>query len=245
MIHRMSATYLYRTAGTGAIDFATAKVPEICSFVTAGGFEPALDLRCWRLYREAMQVLSIPLVLLSVSLIAVACTKKAEQPAEKPQVDAPTEAEPPVPSPDMAGGDMPPLPPSGLPADAPPPSGFPTEEPPPPAADHRLQLGVDGDPGYTEQELTPAELAKVRSEGERASEPSYAGQPSQPSEADQPSEPSNADEPSEASDEEYLREPLYRERRRERLPVERAREPSPVDREREPVRTEPARGGRR
>jgi hypothetical protein len=181
-----------------------------------GGFESALDPRCWRRYREAMQVLSIPVVILSVSVIAVACTKKAEQPAEKPQVGAPTEAEPTVPSPDMAGG-----------------------------ADHRLQLGIDGDPGYTERELTPAELAKVRSEGERAPEPSYAGQPSQPSEADQPSEPSNTDESSEASDVDDLREPLYMERRREPLPAERARGSSPVEREREPVRTEPARGGRR
>ncbi len=155
-----------------------------------------------------MRVLSIPFVILSVSVISVACTKKAEQPAEEPQV------------------------------------GAATEEPPPRAAGHRLELGIDGDPGYTQKELTPAELAKVRAEGERAPEPSYAGQPSQPSGADQPSEPSDVGEPSEVS-EEYLGDRRYMERRREPLPVERRREPLPVERERDPVRTEPARGGRR
>ena len=155
-----------------------------------------------------MQVLSIPVVILSVSVIAVACTKKPEEPAEEPQV------------------------------------GAATEEPPPRAAGHRLELGIDGDPGYTQKELTPAELAKVRAEGERAPEPSYAGQPSQPSGADQPSEPSDVGEPSEVS-EEYLGDRRYMERRREPLPVERRREPLPVERERDPVRTEPARGGRR
>ncbi len=198
-------------------------------------FEPEFDRRCWLLYRKAMQVLSIPVVILSVSVIALACTKKAEQPAGEPQAGAATEAEPAEPLPDMADGDMPSFPPDGFPDDAPPPSGFPTEEPPPRAAGHRLELGIDGDPGYTQKELTPAELAKVRAEGEQAPQPSYAGQPSQPSGDDQPSEPSDVGEPSEVS-EEYLRDRRY---------IERRREPLPVEREREPVRAEPVRGGRR
>lgn len=128
----------------------------------------------------------------------------------------------------------------------------PAEAPRSPAGDHRLQLGIDGDPGYAQQELSPEELAKVRAEGEQAPAPSYPEQSDDPSQARQaPSETEAAGQPSEAEEGEnpYYgygeRDALYRERERERVrrddldersptahPEEAAREVGPVERPR-------------
>ena len=63
-----------------------------------------------------------------------------------------------------------------------------TEAPPPVPTDHRLRLGIDGDPGYTEEELTPEELAAENAAA--AKEPSYPVEPTEPSQAQQPNEDS-------------------------------------------------------
>jgi len=106
----------------------------------------------------------------------------------------------------------------------------PAEVPAAPSRDHRLQLGIDGDPGYEQQELTPEELAKVRAEGEQAPAPSYAEQPEDPS----PTEQAPSEQPSETEEgvNSYYgygeRDALYRERERERLRQEGVEEKSPA-----------------
>lgn len=62
------------------------------------------------------------------------------------------------------------------------------EAAPPAPTDHRLRLGIDGDPGYTEEELTPEELAAENAAA--AKEPSYPVEPTEPSQAQQPNEDS-------------------------------------------------------
>jgi hypothetical protein len=105
----------------------------------------------------------------------------------------------------------------------------PADAPPPMPTDHRLHLGIDGDPGYEQEELTPEELAEARAAGAAVPQPSYAQQPSGPSHAEQPSEPS--DDVDESSDTVYVggtRAPVYRHRAREEAGADKPREPRPA-----------------
>ena len=107
----------------------------------------------------------------------------------------------------------------------------PAEEPPPMPADHRLRLGIDGDSGWEQDELTPEELAEARAAGAAVPQPTYAQPASEPSRAEQPSEPSNVVS-EESDDPVYVggtRAPVYRHRAREN-----AREEAEVARPREP-----------
>jgi hypothetical protein len=110
----------------------------------------------------------------------------------------------------------------------------PAEEPPPMPTDHRLRLGIDGDSGWEQEELTEEELAEARAAGAAVPQPSYAPQPSEPSRAEQASEPSE-DVAEESSDSVYVggtRAPVYRhhvrEEARDEAEPDRPREPKPV-----------------
>ncbi len=107
----------------------------------------------------------------------------------------------------------------------------PAEDPPPMPTDHRLRLGIDGDPGWEQEELTAEELEQARAAGAAVPQPSYAPQPSEPSRAEQPSEPSE-DVDDESSDSVYVggtRAPVYRHHVREE-----ARDEAGADGPREP-----------
>ena len=107
----------------------------------------------------------------------------------------------------------------------------PADDPPPKPTDHRLRLGIDGDSGWEQEELTAEELAEARAAGAAVPQPTYAQPPSEPSRAEQPSEPSG-DVGEESSDTVYVggtRAPVYRHRAREN-----ARDDAAVDRPREP-----------
>ena len=184
-------------------------------------------------------------VISSLAVLAVGCSKKAEQAPEVPPVVAPAEARPPMPNDATApvanvgdpGHTQEKLTPEEIaeliaPAEAP---------PNPTSTDHRLHLGIDGDPGYTQKELTPKELAEARAVGAAAPQSSYPQQPSQPSHADQPSEASDeVDE--EASDNVYwggTRAPVYRHHVREEVREDSLREPRPAAQPREPAHENP------
>ena len=118
----------------------------------------------------------------------------------------------------------------------------PTETPPPVPNDHRLRLGIDGDSGYTQQELTPEELAAARAAGAAAPQPSYAPQLSAPSHAEQPSESPDEVE-DEASGTVYVggdRAPVIRHDIREEAKEGDRREPRPVTLPDEPPRSNAA-----
>ena len=107
----------------------------------------------------------------------------------------------------------------------------PAEDPPPKPTDHRLRLGIDGDSGWEQEELTAEELAEARAAGAAVPQPTYAQPPSEPSRAEQPSEPSG-DVGEESSDTVYVggtRAPVYRHHAREN-----AKDEAEVDRPREP-----------
>jgi hypothetical protein len=172
----------------------------------------------------------------SLAVLAIGCSKKTEQGPEVLPVTAPAaapvEAPPPIPterlSPQEIDGDpghaQKMLTPDELRELV-----DPTEAPPPAPTDHRLQLGIDGDPGYTQDELTPEELAEARAAGAAMPQPSYAQQPSEPSHAEQPSEPS--DEVDESSNTVYVggtRAPVYRHHVREEAEADNRREPRPA-----------------
>jgi hypothetical protein len=122
----------------------------------------------------------------------------------------------------------------------------PTEAPPPTPSDHRLHLGIDGDPGYTQDELTPEELAEARAAGAASPPPSYhRNQPSEPAHAEQPSEPSD-DVDDESSDTVYVggtRAPVYRHHAREEAREDNPREPRPAARPQEPAHANPPHRG--
>jgi hypothetical protein len=104
--------------------------------------------------------------------------------------------------------------------------------------DHRLTLGIDGDPGWEQEELTPEELEQVRAAGAAVPQPTYAQPPSEPSPSKQPTEPSENEYVDEASsDDVYVggtRAPVYRHRVREEAQDEAGadgpREPRPAAR---------------
>jgi len=122
----------------------------------------------------------------------------------------------------------------------------PAEAPPPAPTDHRLRLGIDGDPGYAQDELTPEELAEVRAAGAASPPPSYRrDQPSEPSHAEQPSEPSG-DVDDESSDTIYVdgtRAPVYRRHVREEAREDNPREPRPAAQPQEPAHANPPHRG--
>ncbi|MGB9338817.1 MAG: hypothetical protein WCB63_06255 [Polyangiales bacterium] len=108
--------------------------------------------------------------------------------------------------------------------------------------DHRLRLGIDGDPGYAQQELTPEELAAARAAGAAVPQPSSAPQPSEPSHAEQPSE-SPGEVEDEASGTVYVggaRAPVIRHHIREEAKEGDRREPRPVTLPHEPPRSNAA-----
>jgi hypothetical protein len=110
----------------------------------------------------------------------------------------------------------------------------PAEDPPPMPTDHRLRLGIDGDSGWEQEELTAEELEQARAAGAAVPQPTYAQPPSEPSRANQPNEPSE-DVGEESSDSVYVggtRAPVYRRHAREKAKdeaeVNRPREPKPA-----------------
>lgn len=110
----------------------------------------------------------------------------------------------------------------------------PAEDPPPMPTDHRLRLGIDGDSGWEQEELTAEELAEARAAGAAVPQPTYAQPQSEPSRAEPPSEPSE-DVDEESSDGVYVggtRAPVYRhharEEARDEAEPDRPREPKPV-----------------
>ena len=108
----------------------------------------------------------------------------------------------------------------------------PAEDPPPMPTDHRLRLGIDGDSGWEQEELTAEELEQARAAGAAVPQPTYAQPPSEPSRADQPSEPSE-DVDEESSDNVYVggtRAPVYRHHVREEARADEPREPRPAAR---------------
>lgn len=221
---------------------------------------PMKNLTCslrWRRYPESMKTLSIRVGITWLAIAALGCAGKGGEPPEARPATAPVEAEAQVPT-----EVRPPPGTDGANTQAGQPltqeeinalMGDSAGAPPPPPTDHRLHLGIDGDPGYTQRELTPEELAESRAEGANQPQPTYAVPPSEPSKGEQPSEPSGvADE--EASDTIYGDErlaPVYRHRAREDVREdvredERAderREVRPEVEHREPERVN--RGGRR
>jgi len=111
--------------------------------------------------------------------------------------------------------------------------------------DHRLSLGIDGDPGWEQEELTPEELEKARAAGAAVPQPTYALPPSEPSPSEQPNAPSEDGYVDEASsDDVYVggtRAPVYRHHVREE-----ARDEAGADGPREPTRpAQPQRRPRR
>jgi hypothetical protein len=184
-----------------------------------------------------MKGLSICVVISSLAVLSVGCSKRTEQ-APEPAfevVQVNDSAEEPQP---MPADDRPPVANVGDPGHAQEkltPEQLmermaPAEDRPPMPTDHRLRLGIDGDPGYEQEELTPEELAEARAAGAAVPQPSYAQQPSEPSRADQPSEPSD-DVDEESSDYVYVggtRAPVYRHHVREEAEADRPREPRPA-----------------
>ena len=112
----------------------------------------------------------------------------------------------------------------------------PAEDPPAMPTDHRLSLGIDGDSGWEQKELTAEELEQARAAGAAVPQPTHAQPPSEPSQAEQPTEPSeDAYVDEESSDSVYVggtRAPVYRHHVREEAKDEagadRPREPRPV-----------------
>jgi len=186
-----------------------------------------------------MRLLLLCTVTAALSALALACSKKSEPATENPdtaatQVAAPDVAVPGLPAPDVAD-------PDGVAPDISAEEGVPSEAyPPPKPGDGRLELGIDGDPGYTQTELTPEELAKVQAEGEASPEPAYPEEPSEPPAEGNPSEVSAESGAGGSAYDYRLRDPLYLER--ERLRRDQLEEASPVDR---PAEGELPRGGRR
>ena len=183
----------------------------------------------------------------SLAVLAIGCSKKTEQVPEVLPVTAPgaasAEALPAIPterlSPQAVDGDpahaQEMLTPEELMELV-----DPTETPPPAPTDHRLRLGIDGDPGYTQDELTPEELAEARAAGAAVPQSSYAPQPNEPSHAEQPSKPSN--EVDESSNTVYVggtRAPVYRHHVREERRDDSQREPRPAAEPNEAPRANP------
>lgn len=112
----------------------------------------------------------------------------------------------------------------------------PAEDRPAIPTDHRLSLGIDGDPGWEQEELTAEELERVRAAGAAVPQPTYAQPPSEPSPGEPPSEPSEDAYVDEASsDDVYVggtRAPVYRhhvrEEARDEAGADGPREPRPV-----------------
>ena len=185
-----------------------------------------------------MKVLSTCMVISSLAVLAVGCSKKSEQAPEQAfevvQVKVSEDEPPPMPT-----DDRPPVANVGDPGHAQEkltPEQLmelmapPAEDPPPTPTDHRLRLGIDGDPGYAQDELTPEELAEARAAGAAVPQPSYAEQPREPSSAGQPSEPSG-DVDEESSDNVYVggtRAPVYRHHVREEVRADEPRKPRPA-----------------
>ena len=185
-----------------------------------------------------MSRMSIITGLLLLSTAACGRSTTSEQAPADPAPAAPTAAPDEIPTedePEMAA-EMPAKMPSDMPDEGS------AEAPPPMPTDHRLHLGVDGDTGYTQQELTPEELAAEKAAA--GAEPTYPVEPSEPTEPAQPNE--DSEEVVEGSSDPYymgerrapvirhevreevrredeVREDLEAEHRGEAAPVERGR----------------------
>jgi hypothetical protein len=162
-----------------------------------------------------------------LSVLALACSKTPETEREKPdtaatEVSAPDVAAPQPEGPDVGGAED--TYPEPVAQDVIPAEALPSSE----HGGGRLELGIDGDPGYTQTELTPEELAKVRAEAAASPEPSYPEEPNEPSPDSDPDEAS-AETGAGGSGYYYrMRDPLYLER--ERLRREQLEEPTPHER---------------
>jgi len=172
--------------------------------------------------------------LLLLNVAACSRSTTSEQGSGDPAPAAPTEA--PAEIPTEAPPEMPAEIPTEMAAEIPDESS--TGAPPPMPTDRRLRLGVDGDPGYTEKELTPEELAAENAAA--AAEPTYPVEPTEPPEAAQPKQ--DSEEVVEGSSDPYymgerrapiirhevrredeVRDDVEEERRGEARPVERGR----------------------
>jgi hypothetical protein len=188
-----------------------------------------------------MKVFSTYVVISLLAVLSFGCSKKTEEaPAQVFEVVPAKVAEDKTAS--MPAGDQPPAADVGEPEHVQvklTPEQImelmdPAEDAPPTPTDHRLRLGIDGDPGWEQEELTAEELAEARAAGAAVPQPSYAPQPSEPSRAEQASEPSE-DVAEESSDSVYVggtRAPVYRHHVREEAKDEAGpdgpREPRPV-----------------
>ena len=134
-----------------------------------------------------MRALCRRVLISSLAVLALGCSKEPKAEPEIEHVKAPGEAPPPTPAqfrePQEVNSD------AGQAAAKRTPEELreliaPSETPPPMPTDHRLHLGIDGDPGYVEDELTPEELAAARAAGAAVPQPTYAPQPGEPSRAE-------------------------------------------------------------
>jgi len=127
------------------------------------------------------------LIVTGLLLVGAAACSRSTTPEQAPVEPLPaTPAAAPVEMPAEVPAEMAAEVPAEMPAEIP--IEVPAEAPPPAPTDHRLRLGVDGDPGYAQKELTPEELAEANAAA--AAEPSYPVEPTEPSQPEQPTEDS-------------------------------------------------------
>lgn len=179
-----------------------------------------------------MRALCSRVLISSLAVLALGCSKEPVAEPEIEYVEVPVETPPPVPAEFMA--------PQDAQSDAPKAGTAltpeeirelvgPSEAPPPmPTTDSIVHLGIDGDPGYQQDELTPEELAAARAAGAEVPQPTYAPDPSERSPVEQPSE-APEDAPEQESDTVYVEgmraAPVYRQRVREEVREDDRREP--------------------
>ncbi|MGB5810011.1 MAG: hypothetical protein WBG86_05735, partial [Polyangiales bacterium] len=189
------------------------------------------DSRHWRRYPENMRAFCSCVLVLSIAVAALGCSKEPNAEPEIEDVEIPAVVPAPIPAPFPAPEEVrsdtkeveAKLTPEEL-------SELiePSEAPPPTPADHRLHLGIDGDPGYQQDELTPEELAAARAAGAAVPQPTYAPPPNEPSRAEESSE-TLEDASAQESDSVYVegtRAPVYRHRVREERREDDRREPA-------------------
>jgi hypothetical protein len=183
-----------------------------------------------------MRVLSIYMVISSLAVLGLACSKRIETAPENPEAVVPAEAPAPAPAAEHPQPEADP----GFEHKEPTTEVYlPSEPPPPMPTDHRLRLGIDGDPGFEQQVLTPEELAAARAAGEQSPEPSYEREPSEPSYEEEPDDVAYGDD---TVDTVYVggrREPVRRKRAREHSPAE----PRPANQPHEPTHANPPHAG--
>ena len=128
-----------------------------------------------------MKVFSTYVVISLLAVLSLGCSKKTEEaPAQVFEVVQAEVAEDKTAT--MPAGDQPPAADGGEPEHAQVKLTQerikelidPAEDPPPMPTDHRLRLGIDGDPGWEQEELTAEELEQARAAGAAVPQPTYA-----------------------------------------------------------------------